>query len=126
VTVTSSGTVTDTPRRDRPLDDRHQPLKLTYTAPNGIPASFTVNYTAATVQTAFACSCITDYPATSAQLVTSIVLPDNTSYKFLRSDTRQKRRACLRYADKSQPAFATSSVYGRIALALRSCRNRTA
>jgi hypothetical protein len=59
---------------------------LEYTAPTGT-ASYTVKYTALTVQTNFGCTGITEYPATSNNLVTEIDLPDqsvnaNDKYTF--------------------------------------------
>jgi hypothetical protein len=61
------------------------PTVLTYTNPSGEPSSYTVNYTAQTVQTAFGCSGITDYGTNGGivqNLVSSITLPDGTSYSF--------------------------------------------
>lgn len=58
------------------------PMVLTYTTTSGTPASFTVNYTQKTVQTNFACSGIGDYGPTAVNLVSSISLPDGSSYSF--------------------------------------------
>ncbi len=59
------------------------PLVFTYTDPNGRPAAVTVSYTSKTVQTNFGCAGITEYPATAANLVTSVTLPANGgSYSF--------------------------------------------
>src|SRR5207244_459561 len=58
------------------------PVTFQYTNAAGTTSTVTVNYTAYTVQTNFGCSGITDYPPTSANLVSSITLPDNTSYSF--------------------------------------------
>jgi RHS repeat-associated protein len=54
----------------------------TYTGPTGNPVSYTVNYTSKTVQTNFGCSQVTEYGATQQYLVSSINLPDGTSYSF--------------------------------------------
>lgn len=54
----------------------------TYTAPSGANASVTVNYTSFSVQTNFGAPGVTEYGPTNATLVTSIVLPDSTSYQF--------------------------------------------
>lgn len=58
------------------------PLTFAYKDSTNTPRSITVNYTSYTVKTNFACSGITEYPATSASLVSSIVYPDGTSYSF--------------------------------------------
>ena len=55
---------------------------LTYTGPSGQPESFTINYTTYTVQTDFRCSGITEYGPQYPSLVSSIDLPDGTSYSF--------------------------------------------
>jgi RHS repeat-associated protein len=55
------------------------PVTLTYTGGTG---AVTVNYTSYTVQTNFGCSGIPEYGATAQNLVSSINLPDNTSYTF--------------------------------------------
>src|SRR5208337_1979346 len=47
---------------------------------SGNQATVTMNYTPYTVQTNFGCSGITEYGATSQNLVSSISLPDTTSY----------------------------------------------
>jgi RHS repeat-associated protein len=58
------------------------PLVFKYTAPSGAQASFTVNYTAQTVKSNFGCSGITEFGATSENLVSSITLHDGTAYIF--------------------------------------------
>jgi RHS repeat-associated protein len=58
------------------------PTTFTYTAASGNQATVTMNYTAYTVQSNFGCSGITEYGATSQNLVSSISLPDGTSYSF--------------------------------------------
>jgi RHS repeat-associated protein len=58
------------------------PSTFTYTAPNGKPAAYTMNYTRYTVATNFGVSGITEYGKTAVWLVSSIVLPDNTQYTF--------------------------------------------
>jgi len=54
----------------------------TYTGPTGGQASYTVKYTSKTVQTNFGCSGKTEYGPTQQYLVSSISLPDGTSYTF--------------------------------------------
>ena len=58
------------------------PITYTYTSAAGGSAQVTVNYTAYTVQTNFGCSGISEYGPTSNNLVSSISLPDGTSYSF--------------------------------------------
>jgi len=61
------------------------PTTFTYTGPNGGSSYYTMNYTTETVETNFGCSGISDYGRSSkvtAYLVTSIALPDGTSYQF--------------------------------------------
>ncbi len=58
------------------------PMTFTYTAPSGASASYTMKYTAYTVQTNFGCSGITEYSPTSNNLVSEIDLPDSTKYTF--------------------------------------------
>jgi len=56
---------------------------FTYTDTNGNPQTLKVNYAQHTVQTDFGCANITDFPATTEYLVSSIVLGDQTStYTF--------------------------------------------
>ena len=57
------------------------PITYTYTGWSG-QATVQVNYEQLTVQTNFACNGIQDYPATAGYLVSSISLPDSTSYQF--------------------------------------------
>jgi len=58
------------------------PVTFTYTAPNGNPAAFTMNYTNYTVATNFGVSGIIEYPKTAVSLVSSISLPDGSQYTF--------------------------------------------
>src|SRR5207247_7156769 len=58
------------------------PVTYTYTPPGGGSAVVTVKYTAYTVQTSFACRGISEFPATSENLLSEIDLPDSTSYTF--------------------------------------------
>jgi hypothetical protein len=57
-------------------------LKYSYTAPSGAQANVSVTYKAVTVQSAWGCTGIAEYPATSANLIDKITLPDNTYYQF--------------------------------------------
>ncbi|HEU5413491.1 MAG TPA: RHS repeat-associated core domain-containing protein [Candidatus Angelobacter sp.] len=59
------------------------PMVLTYTTTTGTQASVTVNYSPKTVQTAFGCTGVSEYgPTPSVNLVSSITLPDGSSYSF--------------------------------------------
>jgi RHS repeat-associated protein len=57
---------------------------LSYTAPSGAAAAYTVHYVSYTVATAFAsvCSTITDYSQSNVYLVDKITRPDGTFYQF--------------------------------------------
>jgi RHS repeat-associated protein len=63
------------------------PVYFTYTSPSTTQVSVQVNYSSYTVKTNFGCSGITEYPATSVPLVSSIVLPDGTSYAIIYEPT---------------------------------------
>lgn len=81
---------------------------LTYVAPSGANASYTVSYTNYTVQTWFKATGITEYGPLSAPLVTSITLPDGSSYSLSYEPTPS--------AANCTPKPGTSScVTGRIA-----------
>ncbi len=56
--------------------------RFEYTAGTGQMRYVQVNYTQKTVQTNFGCSGINEFPATPVYLVSSIDLPDGTSYSF--------------------------------------------
>jgi RHS repeat-associated protein len=57
------------------------PVSYTYPAATG-SASWTQSFKAYTVQTAFHCSGITEFPATGMNLLDKISLPDGTYYQF--------------------------------------------
>ena len=58
------------------------PKTYTYSKTPSGTAAVTVNYTTKTVRTNFGCSGISEYGPISNSLVSSIVLPDGTSYSF--------------------------------------------
>ena len=58
------------------------PTTFTYTAPSGANAVYTVNYTQYTVATNFGVSGTREYGPLSQSLVSSIKLPDTSSYSF--------------------------------------------
>jgi len=58
------------------------PMTFTYTAPSGVAALYTMNYTTYTVKTNFGCSGVAEYGPTSVSLVDRITLPDGSFYQF--------------------------------------------
>src|SRR5437588_3038765 len=70
-TVTASGT-----------GSASSPFVFTYTSAAGTSVTAQMNFTTYTVQTNFGCSGISQYGPTSADLPSSIRLPDGTSYSF--------------------------------------------
>lgn len=85
------------------------PVSFSYTAPSGATATYTVKYSAFTVQTKFGCSNVNDYPATSNNLITEIDLPE------FNSTTNPNARYTFAYevtpGDTHNPHYVT----GRIA-----------
>jgi hypothetical protein len=68
-----------------PTPSPSAPTTYTYTNPSGGSSSVQVNYTNHLVRTNFGCSCVSDYGTngtTTANLVSSVALPDGTSYTF--------------------------------------------
>src|SRR6185437_5367193 len=57
------------------------PVLLTYMPPSGTAVAIHVNYTTANIQTNFACG-VAPYTATGVSLVSSITMPDGSSYSF--------------------------------------------
>jgi RHS repeat-associated protein len=55
---------------------------LSYTAPSGAGAAYTVSYLSHTVRTNFACSGIVEYNSASIYLVDKVTLPDASYYQF--------------------------------------------
>ena len=84
ISVNSSGVYTDTLGTTALTisGTAPSPVSYTYTAPSGASASFIVKYSPYTVQTNFGCSGITEYPATSANLISEIDLPDASKYSL--------------------------------------------
>jgi RHS repeat-associated protein len=84
ITVNSSGQFFDTLSSSTPVLTvaGSSTTTFTYTAPSGGSASYTMNYTAYTVATAFGVSGIPEYGRTNTALVSSIQLPDSTEYQF--------------------------------------------
>ena len=75
------------------------PVTYSFTNSSGGTSTITANYTSYTIQTNFACSGIAEYSA-SANLMTSLVLPDGTQYQFTYEQT---------------PGYGASYTTGRIA-----------
>jgi RHS repeat-associated protein len=87
------------------------PITLSYTAPNGQPAKYTLNYTNYTIATNFAVSGISEYKSTEAvPLVSSIVLPDGSLYTFTYEATPS-----LPSASACTPFAGTTCVTARVA-----------
>jgi RHS repeat-associated protein len=63
------------------------PTTLTYTAPTGGNATYTVNYTQYTVATHFGVTGINEYGPLSQPLVSNIALPDGSKYTFTYEQT---------------------------------------
>ncbi len=84
ITTTSGSTFTDTLGLTAltVTGGAPNPLVMTYTTSSGAAASVTVNYSSYTVQTAFGCSGVSEYGPTATSLVSSISLPDGSSYSF--------------------------------------------
>jgi RHS repeat-associated protein len=58
------------------------PVTFQYTPPGGTAVQYKLNYTATNIKTNFGCSGVAEYTATNVLMVTSITLPDTTSYSF--------------------------------------------
>ncbi|MGA7634061.1 MAG: RHS repeat-associated core domain-containing protein [Terriglobales bacterium] len=87
ITVNSSGQFFDTLSSTTPvltLSSAAPPsaTTFTYAAPSGSNAVYSMNYQAYTVATNFGVSGITEYGPLSNDLVSSIALPDGSSYTF--------------------------------------------
>ena len=63
------------------------PETFSYTNPQGTQSTYTMNYESYTVATDFQISGISEYGPTSTSLVSSIQLPDGTSYSFTYEET---------------------------------------
>ena len=84
------------------------PIKFEYTNPQNTQSTYTMNYTQYTVQTAFGVSGITEYGRLSNPLVSSIQLPDGSSYSFTYEKTPG---SCTPLSG----TYSTNCVTGRIA-----------
>jgi RHS repeat-associated protein len=83
ITTTSGSTFKDTLGMTALSVSGTNPKTFTYTDSGGTPRSVTINYGSYTVQTSFGCSGIAEYgPTPSVPLVSSVVLPDGSSYSF--------------------------------------------
>jgi RHS repeat-associated protein len=88
ITANSSGQFFDTLSSTTPVLTQagsgtpSSPTTLTYTAPSGGNATYTVNFTQYTVATKFNVTGINEYGPLSKALVHSITLPDSSSYTF--------------------------------------------
>ena len=89
ITVNGSNQISDTLSTTPVLTVAGTPpgdVTYTYTNPQGGTSVVTVKYTTYTVQTNFGCSGVAEFNQ-SAPLVTSIVMPDGTSFGFLYEET---------------------------------------
>lgn len=82
----------------------------TYTSPYGTPATVTMLFQQYTVQTAFNCPGISDYPATSWSLPYQVNLPDGTYYA-IGYETLSNGNTTGRIASVRIPTGATISYY---------------
>lgn len=88
ITANSSGQTFDTLSSTTPVltvagaGTPSSPTTITYTAPSGSSAKYTVNYTQYTVRTNFGVSDINEYGPLSNALVSSIQLSDGSVYTF--------------------------------------------
>jgi hypothetical protein len=80
---------------------------FTYTAPSGASTAYTMNYLQYTVQTGFGFSGISEYGPLSNSLVSSIQLPDGSSYTFTYEKTPD---SCTPLSG----TYSTNCVTGRI------------
>lgn len=83
----SSGTYTDTLGTTALTVTSGSPTTLSYTAPSGATATYTVSYSTYTVRTNFGCSGVTEFGPTSESLVSKITLPDTSYYEFTYEST---------------------------------------
>jgi RHS repeat-associated protein len=86
VSVDSSGNITDTLGTIALVvagsGTPSSPITFTYAPPAGGSVSYTMKFTAYTVQTNFGCSGIGEYSAANVPLVSEIDSPDGTNYLF--------------------------------------------
>jgi hypothetical protein len=115
ITVNSNGQFFDTLSSTTPVltvtgsGTPSSPITFTYTAPSGAGAAYTAHYAQYTVATNFGWTSnpiIAEFPRTSVSLVSSIQLPDGSSYTFAYEATSG---SCTPLAGTSAPC-----VTGRI------------
>jgi len=83
ITVSAAGVFTDTLGTTALTVSGSNPVLFTYTNPQNVSVSAKINYTSYTVKTNFGVSGISEYGPLSNSLVSSITLPDSTSYSFV-------------------------------------------
>jgi RHS repeat-associated protein len=84
VSISSSGVITDTLGQTAltVAGQAPNPTTFTYSVPSGSTVRYSMDYSPYTVETNFGCAGISDYAATSTNLVSQINLPDGTKYLF--------------------------------------------
>jgi RHS repeat-associated protein len=84
ITTSTGGTIVDTLGQTvlTIAGGAPNPLTFTYTPPSGTNVNYSVNYTSKNIKTNFGCSGVGEYAANGVSLVSSIGLPDGTSYSF--------------------------------------------
>lgn len=91
ITVNSSGQFFDTLSSTTPVltvsGTAPSPTIFNYTAPSGANAAYTMNYLQYTVKTNFGVTGINEYGPLTNSLVSSIALPDGSSYGFTYEQT---------------------------------------
>ena len=88
---------------------------ISYKAPSGAPASYTIRYTQYTVRTWFQVSGVSEYGRTSNALVDSIALPEDTPSHPVRYTFTYEQTPAGANCTPLSGTFATYCVTGRIA-----------
>jgi RHS repeat-associated protein len=88
ITSNTSGVFTDTLGQTALTISGANPVTFAYAAPSGSQVHYSVNYSSYNIKTHFGCSSIAEYTASNVSLVSSIGLPDGTSYSFTYESTQ--------------------------------------
>jgi len=87
VVSTDNSVIKDTLNMTVLSESGSNPQVFSYTGPGSSSPQLKVNYTSKNVATYFGCSGINEFPPTSQNLVSSIALPDGSSYQFTYEST---------------------------------------